>query len=52
MTDKIHVSSESDKNFDLHGGSYAGPSNMVPEDKGVKNPDDVSKKEVSAKAEV
>lgn len=45
-------SSEGSSNFDLHGSSYAGPENMVPENKGVKNPDDISKKEVSAKAEV
>lgn len=45
-------SSEGSSGFDLHGDSYAGPENMVPDNKGVKNPDDVSKETVSAKAEV
>lgn len=30
-------------NFDLHSSSYAGPENMVPENKGTMNPDEVSK---------
>lgn len=29
-------------NFDLHGKNYAGPENMVPENKGTVNPDDVT----------
>ncbi len=45
-------SSEGSSNFDLHGSRYAGPQNMVPDNKGVKNPDDVSKKEVSLKSKV
>jgi hypothetical protein len=32
----------SDANFDLHGKGYAGPENWIPEDQGVKNPDDIS----------
>jgi len=27
-----------DKHFDLHGSSYTGPENMVPEDKGDVTP--------------
>jgi hypothetical protein len=45
-------SSEGSSGFDLHGSTYAGPENMVPTNKGIVNPDDVSKKEVKAKAEV
>jgi hypothetical protein len=52
MDNKVKISGESDSNFNLHGSSYAGPENMVPENKGTKNPDDITKKEVSAKAEV
>lgn len=45
-------SSEGSDNFDLHGKGYAGPENMVPTNKGVKNPDDVSKKELSLENKV
>lgn len=31
-----------DKLFSLRGASYAGPQNMVPEDKGTVNPFDLS----------
>lgn len=48
----LKISGEGDSNFSLHGGGYAGPENMVPENKGVKNPDDVSKKEVSLENKV
>lgn len=30
-----------DKQFDLHGKTYAGPENWQPENQGVVNPDDV-----------
>jgi hypothetical protein len=30
-----------DKQFDLHGKTYAGPENWQPENHGVANPDDV-----------
>lgn len=50
--DSLKVGSEGDKNFDLHSDSYAGPENMVPDNKGVKNPDDISKKEVSLECKV
>jgi hypothetical protein len=32
-----------DAHFDLHGASYAGPENWVPDNKGVVNPDDIQK---------
>ena len=52
MDNKVKISGESDSNFNLHGSAYAGPENMVPENKGTKNPDDVSKKEVSLENKV
>lgn len=30
-----------DKQFDLHGKSYAGPENWTPENHGVVNPNDI-----------
>ena len=33
--------SGNDPSFDLHGKNYAGPENMVPDNKGTVNPDDI-----------
>ena len=39
--DYVLAGTPSDKNFDLHSKSYAGPENMEPKNMGTVNPHDI-----------